>query len=866
MNTNLLKLLPFYFVALISLGCSDNSKKEDASAFLERSIAYERQGQFRAALIESRNAIQSDPSDIKYTLRYADLLMIVGNPAEAEKLLTSQDKDHNEAIALPLANALLMQGKFVSASKYLNIWPDSKKTDPEYIRLASLQTYMSGDKESAINLLSEAVSAHENSRALKIELAKLLIETKNWSKATKIVQHLTSAEVKDPETLYLAAKVHYGQSQLDTAEAELTEALFLSQDTDILLNSKLQILELLSSVLTELGRFEEAIVYNQIIRKANPDAFLAKQQFKDAIDAASEGDLLSAKSTFEDILAQFPNNRQAALMLGLIHLEEGNISQGESLLTENLDPETAPQNIVQATALAQVEQGKPEAALSVLEKALMVRPDDIELLSLYGTISLGNDETDQGVRAVSKALQLDPSRTRLRLLLGQYYTNVGANDLALGHLRSAFNENPEDWPTTTYYLTTLIQLNEEAEALKVREQISNRFQAIPAARWALAVADYQLGRIESALSLLSELHTEAPENLNTIKAIARIYEKKANSDLAADMWLKALALEPLSQQPIAEIIRLKRDSLSSAQLIEWLNEQARITPEAALPLHAASVELLVKLKRLEEATQLASAYTGQSNRISKLIEANVLSGSALSLAEQNSFKEALEQAKKAYSLVPDSVPLAILTARLHSRNGNSDEAIRILDSKLISQSRDIRLIKAKAEILTADERGRVAYSFLSDYWLDRPSPAIAQLYYNLEKKYAPERLRQSILDLLKLHPDNTLSLITLAGIELEESNIDASVELYKKALVNDQKNVTVLNNLAWLLRESEQESALQYAKTAADIAPDSASVLDTYGWVLHLSGNTEEAIKILDKAIQLDPGNTEIIQHRRSIN
>ena len=197
--------------------------------------------------------------------------------------------------------------------------------------------------------------------------------------------------------------------------------------------------------------------------KQNPEAFLAKQQYKDALAAASSGDLVTAKAAFEDILDQFPNNQQAALLLGLIHIEEGDFASGEALLSDNIDTETAPVSIIQATALAQAEQGKPDEALAVLQKALLARPDDITLLSLYGVISLNAGQKQQGIQSISKALQLDPNRTRLHLLLAQYYAEENQPNVALGHLRKAYNQNPSDWPPTSFYLTLLVQEKENEQ-------------------------------------------------------------------------------------------------------------------------------------------------------------------------------------------------------------------------------------------------------------------------------------------------------------------------------------------------------------------------------------------------------------------
>jgi Tfp pilus assembly protein PilF len=66
----------------------------------------------------------------------------------------------------------------------------------------------------------------------------------------------------------------------------------------------------------------------------------------------------------------------------------------------------------------------------------------------------------------------------------------------------------------------------------------------------------------------------------------------------------------------------------------------------------------------------------------------------------------------------------------------------------------------------------------------------------------------------------------------------------------------VLNNLAWALSELNDPKAIEYARHAYALAPESASVADTYGWVLVRSGDTAGGIEILRKAVQMAPADT----------
>ena len=93
-------------------------------------------------------------------------------------------------------------------------------------------------------------------------------------------------------------------------------------------------------------------------------------------------------------------------------------------------------------------------------------------------------------------------------------------------------------------------------------------------------------------------------------------------------------------------------------------------------------------------------------------------------------------------------------------------------------------------------------------------------------------------------------------------------EDYKKAVVileqidRQQPNSAInLNNLAWCYQQLDHPAALETAKRAYELAPDHASIGDTYGWILYKADKVEDAKIILEKALELDPKNEEIRHH-----
>lgn len=861
MNT----LLTALTIVAILASCSNQPTEDKANAFVERSIAYEKQGQYRAALIEMRNAIQADPDNVDFINRYAEVLIEIGQPNQAQSVLEQVDSSDPMA-KLTLANAYLLQGKYVSADALIQSLKQTELSDTAELKaLQAKQALLSGNRLAAIKIYDELFTSSDTPLQTKFEYVQVLLQNNQVRAAQAKINELSKSASSDPELLYLQAVIAYQQDNLTGAEKALTDALIELPETDMLLNERLQVLELLSDVLTKLGRPDEALIYNKIIREANPEAFVAKQQYRDALDSASEGDLESAKAAFEDILNQFPNNQQASLLLGLIHVEEGDMLTGEALLSENIDAETAPSSIVQATALAQADQGKYQEAMAVLDKALLTRPDDTTLLSLYGVVSLNNGKTQQGITAISKALQLNPNLTRLHLLLAQYHIDNDRTDMAFGHLRKAYNQNPTDWATTTFFITKLIENNETAEARTVRNDIADVYSDDPSALWIVSVTDYQLGNLEAAIDGMETLHQMSPANANVIQALARLYERAERFSLASEMWLKAVEQQPNSIRFVQSLVAAKSRADESVSLVDWLVAEANAKPEIALPLHSATVEILISQGNLPAAIELSSRYQDSNDPMVKTMGANILRGEAIILANNGEFDEAFAKANGALEIMPNNINLLVLNARLLEELDNVAAARDLLESAINSGNRHVRLISETALLIRRTDSDEAALAYLSPIWTNSPSGALAQTYFGLIGTDDPERLMVAAEELNQAEPRNTGALTLLGNLNLEKGNNLAAIRHYENAISVNANLVPALNNLAWLTRESEPQKALSYAQQAATLAPNAASVLDTYGWLLHLNGKKTEAIEVLERALTIDEGNADIQAHLEQV-
>jgi Flp pilus assembly protein TadD len=151
--------------------------------------------------------------------------------------------------------------------------------------------------------------------------------------------------------------------------------------------------------------------------------------------------------------------------------------------------------------------------------------------------------------------------------------------------------------------------------------------------------------------------------------------------------------------------------------------------------------------------------------------------------------------------------------------------------------------------------------------LDPDSQAAGDLYLRLgETQRRKGDLEGSIRSLSRaneLLPGNATVIGTLA-LALESSGNRADAQrAYRAALDVDPENAIAMNNLAFLLAEEGTglDEALQLARRAMALVPDSMQMTDTAGWVQLKRGENDSAIALFADAVAKDPSDEGFRDH-----
>ena len=95
------------------------------------------------------------------------------------------------------------------------------------------------------------------------------------------------------------------------------------------------------------------------------------------------------------------------------------------------------------------------------------------------------------------------------------------------------------------------------------------------------------------------------------------------------------------------------------------------------------------------------------------------------------------------------------------------------------------------------------------------------------------------------------------GLELARQHDFAGAhEQFRRAFERGLRTPGLFNELAWTQVESgagNPADAVDHARRALEMRPDSADILDTYGWALHAAGRHAEALEALLQAYRRKP-------------
>jgi Flp pilus assembly protein TadD len=127
-----------------------------------------------------------------------------------------------------------------------------------------------------------------------------------------------------------------------------------------------------------------------------------------------------------------------------------------------------------------------------------------------------------------------------------------------------------------------------------------------------------------------------------------------------------------------------------------------------------------------------------------------------------------------------------------------------------------------------------------------------------------DKAMASFQKVLDYAPTNAQALTGKGMVVQLRGNRAEAAKLFLQAVQAQHDYVPALNNLAMLWADSEQtrQHSVNLALAAFMRANTNPSVIDTLGYTLIRNDRAEEALRVLERALAIAPGNQEIMYHK----
>lgn len=374
------------------------------------------------------------------------------------------------------------------------------------------------------------------------------------------------------------------------------------------------------------------------------------------------------------------------------------------------------------------------------------------------------------------------------------------------------------------YALEIKDLKAAKKHAKIALNIDN--QLAPAYLVLADVANKEININESEKILLAALATvkgNAKSELKIVTTLVKLYAFQQKAKKILDLGQRIQQqypdnLEALSILANAQLIN-KQNVLAEQTLSRIINQDNQDTE------HRILLANLIKTQKNKE-TQVIQLLDDVAN-----IERNnprALVYKASYLIQLKRYKEVLDIASKISKRFPKLAIGKMLEADVHLVQKEFDKA---LDVNLKAYQ-----IQPNAKLL---------------------SIIVTLMNQQGQQAKAIEFVKQALVKT----PDNSGLHFKLATLYQSNNDLEQAVYHYKSVLKQTPEHAITLNNLAWIYALQDNNEALKIVKQAYAINPKSASILDTYGYILVKHGQNKEAINILQKAVKLAPKLQDIQFH-----
>ena len=478
--------------------------------------------------------------------------------------------------------------------------------------------------------------------------------------------------------------------------------------------------------------------------------------------------------------------------------------------------------------------GNYTAAESLLQQVLAKNPKHDAAHYEYAKLYLQKNKISDAIRELQTAISLCDSNIWYRVLLAETYDNAGKHNLSEPLWAYIIKKEPQNWEYLYNYTLSLIYQKKLKEAINGYNLMEVQMGVNEDITYAKCKIWLHLNKVDNAAKEIEKLAAENPNDPKYYLEIADMYIINKMLEKAVPYLKKAREINPNNPQINITLYNYYIENKKDEEAFEYL-KSAFAAPELGI----------------DEKIKILMNYFILSPSNAKIKEkAYILVGNLIKAHPEDSRAWAmyadLYMLDKNYTVAKNAFENFI--ALNENKYVVWEQYLSILlelsmwDSVVLQSDRAIELFPTQA--YPCFSKG------VASYMLEAYQPAIDALEEGLQ--YVTEE------------PLKYQFYFYLAEGYGKLQNYFKSDNYYEVLIDKQPKNATFLNNYSYSLAERGHriELALELAKKANELEPNTVYYQDTYGWAFFKNNDFPNAKIWLEKALKNGgENNYDVVNH-----
>lgn len=513
----------------------------------------------------------------------ASLNMAHGRHEKARDYLSEAIKNDPSSIYLnrKMAYLLSVLKDFKGAVEYAK---KSVELDPKNVNarnlLAKIYTDL-GDEESAVKEYENLLEIDPNQQRARLLLATVLVRKGQFKPALKHLEILIQQKPNRVIAHYYLGRIHLELGNYGLSEKHYLDALKLNKNLEPALFDLGSLYQIQKKYEKAMEIFKRLLVYapnNMMVRERLINIYhklrlteKVQKQIEEIKKRSKPGD--PRRQTLGLIFLRHGRLDESIAELGLIVYAWPNDDKSRYYLASAYEEKDEPEKALEHFKKikegseyyinSQIQIGyilesrkKYDEAITVLQNALKIKKDAIELYLMLASVFETIEAYDKAMEVIDTGLKQDEKNTALIFRLGVVLDKSGDKEKAIGQMRKILDINPDHADAMNYIGYTFaeqgVKLNEAIDLIKKALEIKpNSGYIIDSLGWAL----YQKGQYDEALTSLKKAFSIIPNDPTITEHLGDAYFKNKAYKKSLEMYKKVLSLKHIDEKKIKEKIR-----------------------------------------------------------------------------------------------------------------------------------------------------------------------------------------------------------------------------------------------------------------------------------------------------------------------